>query len=366
MGKIVAKNAKLVQAVADASVQSGQDDVVSVASTVVPIDEIAAVGQLANQYAARGRFDDYLSRKALGTVVAQRTDLHHFSTYLREAGVRNAPDADQLQTDADHWRGVTWGLVDGFVKWQLAQGNAITTLNRRLSTIKVYAKLAAQAGAIDTQALALIKTVNGYAKNEGKRIDARRPITRVSDKKSTPVRISPQQAAQLKAQPDTPQGRRDRLLMSLLLEHGLRVGEVVLLQAKHFDLETGLFYFERPKVDGEQIHQLTNETLSALQAYIRAGDCPKEGALLRGSLKSGELTHAGIRVRAVQARVRFLGEQIGLFGLSPHDCRHYWATYWATKVDVLRLQEAGGWSSLEMPRRYVERSRIANIGMTKA
>ncbi|HRW10950.1 MAG TPA: hypothetical protein P5121_37870 [Caldilineaceae bacterium] len=26
--------------------------------------------------------------------------------------------------------------------------------------------------------------------------------------------------------------------------------------------------------------------------------------------------------------------------------------------------EAGGWSSLEMPRHYVERAQIANIGMT--
>jgi hypothetical protein len=32
-------------------------------------------------------------------------------------------------------------------------------------------------------------------------------------------------------------------------------------------------------------------------------------------------------------------------------------------VDVLRLQEAGGWSSLAMPRRYVEESEIANDGM---
>ena len=58
-----------------------------------------------------------------------------------------------------------------------------------------------------------------------------------------------------------------------------------------------------------------------------------------------------------------LGEQDGLEGLSAHDCRHYWATYWVRKVDVLRLQEAGGWNSLAMPRRYVEESKIANDGM---
>ena len=329
------------------------------------LTELQAVGQMANYHAAQRRFDDYLSRKAANTAIAQRSDLFHFSCYLQDAGVHNAANEDYLQTDPLAWRGVTWGLVDGFIKWQLTQGHAITSINRRLSTIKVYAKLASQAGMIDPQELALIKTVTGYAKNEAKRIDARRPVTRVGDKKRTPVRITHEQARQLKAHPDTPQGRRDALLMCLLLEHGLRVGEVGLLQSENFDSEAGTFYFERPKVDSEQIHKLSNTTAQALHAYIHAGDAPHEGPLLRGSLKSRALTHAGISDRAIQARVRFLGEQIGLFGLSPHDCRHYWATYWAKKVDVLRLQEAGGWSSLEMPRRYIERATIANIGMTE-
>ncbi|MBP8973225.1 MAG: hypothetical protein KBH93_05050 [Anaerolineae bacterium] len=62
-------------------------------------------------------------------------------------------------------------------------------------------------------------------------------------------------------------------------------------------------------------------------------------------------------------RVRVLGEVVGLEGLRAHDCRHPWATCWVRKVAVLRLQEAGGWSSLAMPRRYVEDSEIANEGM---
>jgi site-specific recombinase XerD len=184
--------------------------------------ELQIAGQAANYQATQRRFDDYLSRKADNTVVAQRSDLLHFSTYLHDAGVQDTPNEDQLQTNPLVWRGVTWGLVDGFVKWQLAQGHAITSINRRLSTIKVYAKLASQAGMIEPQELALIKTVTG---------DARRPVTRVGDKKSTPTRINHEQMRQLKANPDTPQGRRDTLLMCLLLDHGLRVGEVVLLRA---------------------------------------------------------------------------------------------------------------------------------------
>jgi hypothetical protein len=41
----------------------------------------------------------------------------------------------------------------------------------------------------------------------------------------------------------------------------------------------------------------------------------------------------------------------------------HWTTFWADQVDIIRLQEVGGWSSLTMPRRYVEESEIANEGM---
>jgi integrase len=63
--------------------------------------------------------------------------------------------------------------------------------------------------------------------------------------------------------------------------------------------------------------------------------------------------------RSITDRVRVLGKEVGLEGLSAHDCRHYWAR----RVGVLRLQEAGGWSSLATTRRCAEDSEIANEGM---
>jgi integrase len=65
--------------------------------------------------------------------------------------------------------------------------------------------------------------------------------------------------------------------------------------------------------------------------------------------------------RAITGRVGFLGEKLGLFELSAHDCRHYWATSAARHgTDPFALQEAGGWSSLAMPRKYIEDNKIAN------
>ena len=61
-----------------------------------------------------------------------------------------------------------------------------------------------------------------------KRETAEIPL-RLGLKKAEPVSISTHQAKALKDQPDTPRGRRDGLLMCLLLDHGLRVGEVAKL-----------------------------------------------------------------------------------------------------------------------------------------
>lgn len=237
------------------------------------------------------------------------------------------------------------------------------SINVRLSTVKAYARLATKAGALSPEELAMIRTVAGYAHKEARRIDERRETSRRGSKKSSAVRISQKQAKKLKAQPDTPQGRRDALLMCLLLDHGLRVGEVAKLQVSDIDLKAGEIRFLRPKVDKVQTHKLSADTLRALHAWFDSGDSPGTGSLLRGSRKGGALTNSGMTERSITERVRVLGEEVGLDGLSAHDCRHYWATYWARKVDVLRLQEAGGWSSLAMPRRYVEDSEIANEGM---
>jgi integrase len=322
---------------------------------------LQAAGQTANEYAARGAFADYLSRKADNTVRRQAGDLARFAEYLQAAGIQ----AGDLQHNPESWRGITWGMVEGFRSWMVTEGDAVGSINVRLSTVKTYAKLATKAGAVDPQENAMIRLVSGYTHKEANHIDERRETTRRGDKKAAHVTILENQAKQLKRQPDTAQGRRDALIMALLLDHGLRVGEMVGLKVNNFNLKTGELKFYRPKVDKVQIHKLSADTLRASRAWFDSGDAPmmQDQPVLRASRKNGKLTDAGMSERAITDRVKVLGEHIGLEGLSAHDCRHFWATFWAKKVDVLRLQEAGGWNSLAMPRRYVEDAEIANEGM---
>ena len=347
-------------------------------------DLLAAAGQAADRAAAGGVFAGFQERKAPHTRRRHRADLQLFRTYLAAAGVASG----DLYIDPNAWQGVTWGLVAGFVQWQLQQGYAIGSVNVRLATVKTYCQLALHAGTLDHDAYIRIEAVKGYSHKEGRHVDQRRTTTRSGRKKAAPISISAEQARQLKRQPnDTPQGRRDALLMCLLLDHGLRCSEVARLRIEDINLSDGTMCFYRPKVDLVQTHALTADTLRAAVAYL-LNDAPKRGPLLPGSRKNRALskqkmkggrrkdgegdrslpeeveTENGMSAGAINKRVGFLGQEIGLLGLSPHDCRHYWATS-ATRggTDLKSLQDAGGWKSPAMPMRYVESAAIANQGV---
>ena len=335
-------------------------------------DALILVGQMANEYADGNVFEDFNGRKADNTLRAYRADLDGFAAFLHDAssGEVNVTGA-ALQTTPEAWTGVTWGLVTAFVQWLLKAGASVATINRKLAAVKVYAALAAEAGAIDGQDAARIANrVHGYTGKAARNVDKERTAagakTRQSTKKAAHVALTVDQVQALKTQPDTPQGRRDALLMALLLDHGLRVGEVAILTVDAFQTdETGRFTFYRPKVGKTQTHRLTVDTQRAVTAYMQ--DAPAAGSLLfRQSVKGGRLTDgAGISERNLSERVRTIGRRLGIDNLSAHDCRHSWATRAvAAGTEAFALRDAGGWASLAMPSRYVEAAAIANERVT--
>lgn len=166
---------------------------------------LASAGQAANEASRASIFTNYRSRKASNTITRQDTDLATFAAYLAQATGSDAITDDDLARDPQAWCGVTWGLVDKFVKWSLLQKYAVGTVNLKLSTVKTYCKLAAKAGAVFSRELALIHSVSGYSRKEGKRIDERREqaniATRNVSKKRDAIVLNKAQADELKAQP---------------------------------------------------------------------------------------------------------------------------------------------------------------------
>lgn len=331
------------------------------------------VSATADQFARAGVFADYQTRRAPNTLRRQLDDLTTFAEYLTavqfyEASAGHTDYAEQLYSDPAAWAHITYGVIVAFREWMLQRGYAVGTVNLKLSTVRQYAKLAFQAGALDGETHALIRTVAGYQFKEQKRVNEKRSAdgtaTRTGAKKAEAVTLDTAQVRALKTQPDTPQGRRDALLMALLLDHGLRVGELAALDVTTINLQDGTFTFYRPKVGKVQTHQLTRDSLKAAKAWFASGDAPAAGRLLRASRKGGTLTEAGMSERAITGRVAYLGAAIGVVGLSAHDCRHSWATRAArNKTDAFDLRDGGGWNSLAMPSRYVEAAKIANEGV---
>ena len=187
--------------------------------------DLETLGQVADEYAAHETFGEYQARRSANTLRRQHDDLTLFCTYLAAAGAARSPD--DLFRDPEAWRGISAGLVRGFVTWQVQQGYAIASVNSRLATIKVYCKLAMDAGALSALALARLSLVKGYRHKEGRNVDREREVSRVGAKKALPTALNAGHAELLKRQPTTTKiGRRDRFMLYLFLELGLRCGEL--------------------------------------------------------------------------------------------------------------------------------------------
>jgi hypothetical protein len=154
----------------------------------LPTKEIASAGEAADTAAARAVFESYRSRLAEETRRRHDADLACFAQFLEAAGA--APQNPDFSSDSTAWAGIGWGLVAAFVEWQLGQGYAISSINVRLSTVKVYVKLATKARVIDGEAYALIKLVQGFRHRKGVRLDKTRKETRKGAKRAR-LSVSP-------------------------------------------------------------------------------------------------------------------------------------------------------------------------------
>jgi integrase len=339
------------------------------ASAIIP----ATAGTAASAAAAATIFPRYQQRLAPATRDRQRSDLARFAEYLAAVQVIAPSEtisvADALVSAPSAWAAISWGLIEGFVEWMLREGDATGSISVRLATIRRYCQLAAQAGAIADADLAFILRVKAPGGKAARNLDAERDVTRRSGEKDAAIVLEGRHIKQLKQQPDTPQGRRDALILTILLDHGLRVGELAALTIGAIDAVNGLLVFYRPKVDRRQTHRLTADALVAASRYLsldRAEAAPAD-RLLVGSRKGGSLAATGMSVQAIRERVRRLGQAVGVPNLSPHDLRHTWATRAQRGgTSAFALRDAGGWSSLAMPNRYAHAAAIANDEVTLA
>ncbi len=330
--------------------------------------DLLTFGLMANSAAEKAVFAIYQARRPENTRRAQRAALALFSEFMSVGGVLSG----DLYGDPAAWCGVTWGLVQGFQDWLLGRGYSIKSINDRLSVVKVYMGLANQAGIISDGEIIRLRGLRGFTRKEGIDTDQARVRqgmrTRFGAKKQVATQIGEEQARKLKnGGIGDAQGRRDDLLMCLLLDHGMRVSEVVSLAVENIDLEKRQVIFYRQKTGRVSRHTLRGRAWHCLVEYLEKDQHSPTGALLLASSKSGALLPgSSLSVRAANERVRVLGRSCGIEKLSPHDCRHFGATKAGNdpKVSLAGLMAWGGWESATSAARYIDRGQADNDGVS--
>lgn len=189
---------------------------------------------------------------------------------------------------------------------------------------------------------------------------ARNPMEQVERPRRERVLIrpfSPEQAAQLLAAPDTrtTDGLRDRAMMMLMMDSGLRVSEVTSLEADRMDwLNCSLTVMGKGRK--ERTVPFSAGTAQVLLEYARARS---QGRVQAPQFFLGKTGKAMERTLVRKRMVRY-GRLAGIQGvrISPHTLRHTFAVFYVRNGgDSFSLQEILGHSTLEMTRRYVHLAR---------
>lgn len=337
-------------------------------------DHLELAGQIADRFAQSDAFAEAQATWTENTRRRYLNDLELFSAFLGSARIERTAVA--LFSEAEAWRGMTFGLLKGFKTWLEQRGYAIGTIKGCVSTIHVFCRLAGPGpvgvGVLDDEALAAILTVRGTSGRKARNLDEdrrRRQIpTRKGHKKADPTKLSTVQALTLKkvtTHPTRPRTRehdllltaRDALLMGLLVEHALRCSEVALLTVDSIDLRRGTIRIYRPKTDRTDIQKLHKHTRLAAEAYL------SQVKRVRGPLFTGYDPDKPLSTRAINKRVGVLGGELGIEHLSPHDLRHHWAFDALLNQTPLNVvQTDGGWATEYMPLRYAHQAGATGGG----
>lgn len=183
------------------------------------------------------------------------------------------------------------------------------------------------------------------------------PFTKIKQLKNTSEieSLSMEEMQLLLKQPNqrTYAGFRDYVMMFLLLDTGMRIGEAVNLKKEQIDFKSNL------------IHLKSADTKSRKTRYVPFSQ--KSNKLLRELILETEefiveyvfTTVYGnvIDTGRFRQRLKKYGNDAGIHGkrVSPHTIRHTFAKYYLLNDgDVMTLQKILGHSSLEMVRRYVQ------------
>lgn len=266
------------------------------------------------------------------TLSAYRTDLRGLAGWL----------AGRNQT----LHGAARHDLQAYVADRIADGMRWRSIRRILSTIKRFYRFQVRSGRM--------------AEDPSARIDTPRLGRPLPDS------LSENEVSSLLSAPDTgtDRGLRDRAMLELLYASGLRVSELVGLQAGSLNRTHGVLRL-RGKGDKERLVPVGEEALDWIERYLEAA----RPALLKGCNDTDALfvtTRGGAMTRqAFWYIVKRYAKQVGIERpLSPHTLRHAFATHLLNHgADLRAVQMLLGHSDLSTTQIYthVARARLQEV-----
>ena len=145
-------------------------------------------------------------------------------------------------------------------------------------------------------------------------------------------------------------GIRDKTIIILFLDSGMRLGGMSSLKIDTYDLERGSWGVVKEKGEKERRIQLSTTAATQLVTYLEARNQIKtEAKSLWVTSTGGILTKKGVEVM-----IKRLDKQgIVRTHLHAHLFRHVWAKHMVlSKVSALALMKMAGWEDLELAQQY--------------
>lgn len=265
-------------------------------------------------------------RASANTVKAYQRDLLSFRAFLIERGSALDGDGAEVRIDQiqpDHIRGY------------------LTYLMKRASRATAQRHLAA------------IKTFFRHREVASGAANPARGLRSPRREQHLPSILREDEVADLIGDQPAPgdrAGLRNRAIAETLYSSGLRVGELVALNWRDLDLETGMLRVRNGKGNKERIVPIGEPAIAALHAWHRSLPAPNgPGGPIFTNLRGGRIT-----TRAVEMIVASLLSRAGVQNrITPHGLRHSFATHLLDHgADLRSIQEMLGHTNLTTTQRY--------------
>lgn len=202
---------------------------------------------------------------------------------------------------------------------------------------------------------------------------SRNPMDRIQRPKNQPPPIEPFTEQDIKAlltvcdqtrawrgKPEVSSGRytgqRDRAMILLLVDTGIRVSELCKLTAGDIDRITGHIEIIQGKGGKSRTVRAERRTIRAIWSYLatREEDLPDDAPLFAAKRTDGEIEDKPLSRHAILRLLKRLGERAKVRDVNVHRFRHTFAIeYLRNGGDIYTLQLLLGHSSLDMVRRYL-------------